>query len=294
MKHSRQWFSIIFALIVLVIASSMSLYLLSFIVPYSKNVKWLENSSKAYYIASSGIEQALWDISQNDLWYETTTTFSGASSYSYSIDSQGDQIPEPKKGNSNFDTDWNRIWYADPIQLAIGDDLVSNWGNIRFDFRVPDLDQDGNFSDQLIAGTSNDIIVTWQLSSSSDSLIPSSTGAFITSPDINTSSSFSLASRPWVTLDSSPATISSFYTNNCRSGELCTLKLSVIGDLSVSDIGATPIPYLEYQIDTSGQDIPTRFTQIESSGRSFWFQKDITSRVAQLTTDQAFDFAVFQ
>jgi hypothetical protein len=125
-------------------------------------------------------------------------------------------------------------------------------------------------------------------------LIPSSTGAFITSPDINTSSSFSLASRPWVTLDESPATISSFYTNNCRASDICTLKLSVIGDLSISDIQGTAIPYLEYQIDTRGQNIPTRFTQIESSGRSFWFQKNISSRVAQLTTDQAFDFAVFQ
>ena len=76
--------------------------------------------------------------------------------------------------------------------------------------------------------------------------------------------------------------------------QACTLKLSVIGDLSISDIHGTQIPYLEYQIDTNTQEIPTRFTHIQSFGRSFGFQKDVDVRIPQITTDQAFDFAVFQ
>jgi len=62
----------------------------------------------------------------------------------------------------------------------------------------------------------------------------------------------------------------------------------------LNDANRTSIPYLEYSIDTGGQNIPTRFTNINAIGGAYGFRKNINVKVPQLTTDQAFDFAVFQ
>lgn len=294
MKKNTAWFSLIFALVVMIIASTMSVYLLNFTIPYARNVKGLENSSKAYYLWSSWVEQALWYIGQNNLWDENTITASTSNDYGYDIVANGDLVPEPGQWNSTFDEDWNLTWYGEPIQLAIGDDMISNWGNVDFYFRVPDLDDDGNNTDQSIIWDSSTIVLTWQLSSSSDTLLPNGTGAFITSSDVNNSTSFSLSSQFGEDLDYNITSFSAFYTANCWVGQPCVLKISPVDNMFLNDVNQTVIPYLEYQIDTGGQIIPTRFTNINAEGLSYGFRKNINIKVPQLTTDQAFDFTVFQ
>ena len=294
MQTSSPGFSIIFGLVIVVLASTMSLYLLSFIIPFSQSIKWFENSSKAFYLWSSGIEQSLWDINQNTLWYENSKTFTSDSDYRYDIVANGTNIPAIDTGNSELDNDWNIIGYGDPLQLSVGDSMVSSWGIVDIDFRVPDFDGDGNNNDQTILWNGNTIVLSWQLSSTTETLLPSGTGAFITADDINNSASFSLGSRLGIDLHDNSSSFSTFYTSNCWIGDPCILKISPILNMFLNDGNSTPIPFLEYQIDTNWQSIPTRFTNIDVSGKSYGFQKNRNIKVPQLTTDQAFDFTVFQ
>lgn len=296
MKKNTTGFSIIFALVIVLIASSMSIYLLSFTIPYARNVKSLENSSQAYYHASSAIEESLWDMSENTLWYENTVSFPATATwYTYEIVALWDMIPAVWQWNSDFDADWNTIGFWNPIQLSIWEALISSWGAVDFSFRVPDFDIDGNISSQTLAWWANTPIVNWQLSSSDNTLLPNGTGSFITADDVNNNvSNIDLWSKQWIDLYDATSTFATFYNSNCSWENPCTLKISLFGNMNLSNATATPIPYLEYQIDTGWQSIPTRFTDIFASGKSYGYKKDISVKIPQLTTDQAFDFTVFQ
>ena len=72
-----------------------AVYLLEYIIPFGRNVKGVENASKAYYQANSAIEQSLWDISQNDLGYQNNDALSASANidYGYDMRSNGSQIP---------------------------------------------------------------------------------------------------------------------------------------------------------------------------------------------------------
>lgn len=293
MKYQNTWFSIVFAIIIIVIASTASLYLLSFIIPYGQNVKGLENSTKAYYLWNSAVEQSLWEIQRNELGYENTTSFSGSSDYSYTIIARGNRIPAVSSGNSNFDSDWNTIGFTQPIQLSIWDGMISDWSQVNFYFQVPDFDQNGDNTSQRIAGTSTDPVLYWQLSSRDETLVPRDSRDFITAADIDSSTPFTLSSRDGVNLDNTISTFSAFYTAHCGSGNDCILRISALTGFEMLGSGVS-IPYLEYYIDTSLFSIPTRFTRIDASGKSFGFRKDISVSIPQLTIDQAFDFTVFQ
>jgi len=292
-QKQQQWFSILFAIAVILIASTMSLYLLSFIIPYSRSVKGLENSTKSYYLWRSAIEQSLWSINQNVLWYEASDGFVWPSDYSFDIIAMSDLIPQPWLWNSNFDTDWNTISFWNPLQLSVGDNLISNWSVVDFDFRVPDLNGNGSSTDQTVFGGASTIILSWQLSSSTNTLLPTNTGSFITASDINSLSTFDLSSRPGVDLAGLNPNFASFYGSECTTWP-CILKISVLWNMFLNDVNRTSIPYLEYAIDTGWQDIPTRFTNIQATWWSYGFRKSLDVRIPQLTTDQAFDFAVFQ
>ena len=294
-QKSSSGFSLIFAIALIAIVWSMSLYLLSFIVPYSRNVKWLEHSAKAYYLWNAAVEQALWDVKHNSLWYENSDAFSGAQDYAYDIVANGTRIPELDFGNSNFDSDWNIVGFGEPIQLSVWDGLITDWSLVNFDFRVPDLNQDGNNTDQTVLGNSSTVVLSWQLSSATNTLLPNGTGAFISASDINNPTTFTMWSLTWRELDGTTLSLfSAFYNTNCGSGNNCILKISTLWNMFVNDVNTTTIPYLEYYVDTWPFSIPTRFTNINVSGKSFGFRKDINVKVPQLTTDQAFDFTVFQ
>jgi hypothetical protein len=55
------------------------------------------------------------------------------------------------------------------------------------------------------------------------------------------------------------------------------------------------IPYLEYKIKLNDTyKIPLRYSRIKSYGKSYGFQKHLEVKVPQQTTNEAFDFTVFQ
>jgi len=87
---NKSAFSIVIAILLVLIMSLLVLYILEYMIPYSKNVKWIENSSNAFYQAENSIEDWLYkfktrtdfsDYSKNfwtnsvDYKYDTTSSW---------------------------------------------------------------------------------------------------------------------------------------------------------------------------------------------------------------------------
>ncbi len=293
-QNTSKWFTIVLAMWIVLIITLLALLILEYIIPFSKNVKGIENSSKAYYEANSWIEDALWFTSQNSVGSESWTIISSTAVWNnFTVIGLGDILPPVWKWNSEYDSDWNKIAEWQPIQLDIWSGAISNWNTVDFYFRVPDLDY--NKSSSEILWWSNPI-VNWQLSWEADAVNASwsyiypwdvcDSDTSCSTGDIN----FSL--KTWIQLAWTSINFASFYATECDDGtEQCSLKLSVINDLELSD--GTPVPYLEWKIDF-GTPVALRFAQVNSSGKSYWFKKELEVKVAQQTVIEAFDFTIFQ
>lgn len=296
--QSTHAFSIVLALGLTLLLSFTGLYLLEYMIPFSRNVKWVENASKAFYESYAGIEDALYDASQNEIWYVNSDSFAG---YDYDIDAMGTVLPKSGDGDSWYDADRNQISQEKPLQILIWRGRLS-WGlgsdRIRMSLRIPDLDRDSTFDESFDTSPDDDIIF-WQLASQSDVL--SASWSLIDETDINStldvsatpsSTAYEFWQQNGVRLDGTSQQFRGFYNANCVWANECVLKIAVIHPLEGS-VSNTSIPYLEYQIITDAP-IPLRFSQIESDGSSFGFTKKLKVALPQRTTNAAFDFTVFQ
>jgi len=290
MKNSlknNSWFSIVVAMWITVFIWLAAIYILEYIIPFGKNVKWIENASKSYYQANSWIEQSLWYIWQNTTWDEDVRSLSsGNIDYGYDIVANGSQIPLVWTWNSEYDDDFNALSWGNPVQLEVWDSMVSNWNTVSFDIRVPNTTWWTAYT--LFWWT--DPVINWQLSSPSNTL--NSDGTALTANEVNSASTLSLATRDGEDLEGNTERFRDFYTSNCTSWISCSLKLTVISDL-ISTTWVN-IPYLEYQINFWSDTVPLRFVQINTSWKSYGFRKDLNIKVPQLTVDWAFDFTVLQ
>lgn len=292
MKHTQtSGFSLIIALGFMILMSSVALYLLEYMIPFSRNVKGIENASKAYYQSYAGIEDSLLYAFSGWIWAEPSSTISGLVDFWYRTDSNGILVPEPGVWSSELDADWNRISLSEPIQLSIWDGRLSFWAiRIRLRLDVPDFDRDG--SPDSLDITPDDDMFLWQLSSATES-ISTRDGNFINESDIDGTdiSLWTWWYSAWVTLDRVNTTFPAFYNTNCGVWNECVFKLSLINPIIANAWNS--LPYLHYQVETTG-DIPTRFKQIISFGQSLNFKKELQISVLQQNTNAAFDFAIFQ
>jgi len=123
MKYHNTGFSIIFALGFMLLSSLVSLYLLSFIIPFGRSVKGIEFATNAYYNAYSGVEEALYLTSsgaQHGIYgYEGNVSPSSQQDYGFDITSTNTFIPVAGQGDSEYDSHWNTISLGQPIQLFI-------------------------------------------------------------------------------------------------------------------------------------------------------------------------------
>lgn len=288
MKKNNWWFSIVIwmALMILIVLSAY--VILAYVIPFMKSVKGVENTSGAYYQAYGWIETALYFIKERpNLTDETYTGMSNQPiAFSFQTFSSGTSIPQNWYGNSEYSTWHNIISQTSPIQLEIGNNYITNWANINFDFKVPAFT-----GGTLSLSGNNTPIINWILSSESDTLYAS--GSWITEIDINGTSPWNISNKSWITLEGGSSNFQTFYTNNCWTNSGCILKMAVINDLELTT-NNTKIPYLEYSIDFWLNNLPDRYTRIESHGKSFGFQKKLEVRIPQQTVSQAFDFTVFQ
>jgi len=309
MINNKKWFSLILAMWLVIIISLLAITILEYVIPFSKDIKWVENSSKAYYQANSWIEDWLYEVNvRNNSWTIDNTTEYSDTDFSWNLNSEYSTIsswttlPQAGEWNSSYDNDWNTISLWNPVQLEIWNQNIDLTWDLDIEFRVPDLDwtiTSEILSWSIISPYTS--IVNWQLSSSSETL--NSSWSIITNNDILESiqdfsdDKIDLWAAQWVDLawnEWLTEIFWTFYDNNCWLWESCTLKFSIVNKLELnSDL--VSVPYLEWQMNvTSTKNIPLRFTKISSSWKSTWFKKDLEVKVASQTVNEAFDFTVFQ
>ncbi len=294
-NKNTSWFSIVMALLLTIVMVLLVLYILEYIIPYSKNVKSIENSSNAFYQAESAVEDRLFYFktrstnvpSTDDFTDESVVNFGSTPiGFAHETISNGWTIPPAWQGNSAFDISYNTISTWNPIQIEVWDDKInSSTNNLRIEFQTPDIDNSWN-PDLNLTPTA---IINWQLSWINDTL--NAELSWITAAEINLSTPINLYSRSWKRLDWIVEDFGVFYTRECDSWKDCTLKLSIINSLETTLW--IKLPYLEYQINTPNS-IPLRFSRIVADWKSYGFQKSLEVRVPQQTTNEAFDFTVFQ
>jgi len=285
MKKTKKAFSLILAMILVLIMSLIAFFLLEYMIPFSKNTKWIENTSKAYYQAEGAIEQALRFVNIDRVSYSSESgsiMSSNAIWNTFSMVASWTSLPENLNWNSEYDKNFDIIRSWDPIQLEVWNNSLSN---LNITFKVPDLNS--SWTETL----SWSDIVNWQLNSETESL-NAWVWNFITAANINSISNIALWWKTWIKLDWTNQIFSAFYTANCSVWHKCTLKLSVINKLELST-NNIPVPYLEWKITTSNS-IPLRYTSIKSAWKSYGFKKELEVRIPQQTVNEAFDFSVFQ
>lgn len=303
MKKNKSAFSMVIAMWLVLVMTMLVLYILEYMIPYSKNVKWIENSSNAFYQAENSIEDGLFKIRDrptvvtefSDVFLANTPV-----DYKYETYSSWTIIPYNWEWNSEFDITHNTLSYWNPIQLDIWDDLWIDWDNIDTNifFKVPDLDKD-NSTPETLSGWTTTAIINWQISGDDNTL--NATWSWIMANEICesdwTCDKISIHTRQWQDLDwneTDDERFMDFYDDYCWIWEKCSLKFSLINKLEL-DTGNTSVPYLEYKFELeSTKNIPLRYTRIKSSWKSYGFQKSLEVRIPQQTTNQAYDFTVFQ
>ena len=106
--YKNKWFSIVFAMWMVIIISLTAFLILEYMIPFSRNIKWIENSSKSYYEANSWIEEALLFVNQNMVGSESWTVLSSTSVWSsFNVNATWTTLPAPWTWNSSYDKDYD-------------------------------------------------------------------------------------------------------------------------------------------------------------------------------------------
>lgn len=306
MKKNKNWFSVLIAMWLVLVSSYFAYTILEYIYPFSQNIKWIENSSKAYYQANNWIEQGLYFLSSRE---ESSLSVSDSSKedftdsepvdYKYTTlvstwDWTNTYMPYEGVWNSETDEDYNIIQTWEPINLSIWYGVLDSFNNVNITFKVPTIET----IDYTLAWTED--IINWKLSSVSDSLT-SYSWSLITPDDINSKDDITLSLLEGKKLNWDLEDFKTFYDANCSNDltDACTLRFSIINELASEAESALPsitIPYLEWRLDVWNytNDLPLRYSTIESTWKSYGFSRDLEVRYSQDSVSEAFDFTVFQ
>ncbi len=308
-KNNKKAMSIVLAIVLTIIMSLIAIYMINYIIPFSRNVKWIENVAKAYYQSEKAVENSLFYI-KNNFWTNSWKTFNSSKSVDYSdnIIANWRLLPPNWMWNSEYNNNFNRIKVWEPIQLKIWNWRLSkdDWNSINFSFQVPDLDWDWS-NDETLSWANTTPIINWQLIAWSWVLNASWSQIMIW--DLNSNftdiklfnwskqNKANIAFVEWVDLDWNTNNFKDYYDSNCWVWNECILKMSVINKLELNSKN-TPVPYLEWKIDLSWlsvwKTIPLRYTQLDTAWKAYWFKKTIDLSIPQQTVNEAFDFTVFQ
>ncbi len=292
MKYNNRGFSIILALWFTLLMSFTWIYLIEYMVPFARNISWIENSSKAFYQSYGALEDSIYRTYEWGVWFAPPANPLATASpvdTAYSVISSGNVIPQAWRGSSPSTSNWNIISQNLGVNLFVGNNAFSSaWRQLRVRFTVPDYDNNGVTVDTL--KYPNDIIL-WQLSDGVDSL---SSLDLIDIP-ANIANMFSNGSSTrWVLLDGvTQQYFSQFYSANCGSWNQCVLRFSIVNPLISNDDGV--LPYLQYLITTNGTaNLPFQESYISAQWKSYWFKKDLEIVLPRPVTNSAFDFTVLQ
>lgn len=318
-KDNKKWFSIVLAMWITIVISLIAILILEFIIPFSRNIKGVENGTVAYYWAYSWIEESIWDLHQKGIWRALVDSWMwvNATWSQFILSSTTSTIPPVWKWNSEYHSDWNRLDPNNPLQLALvdnsGNKIAVDFTNTLFTFRVPDINNDWDYTNDGTLSWSTEPIINWILSWEdtigwwgTPVILNADNSELIVSNNINWWTKTPWAITIWwkngQNLDWDPCTIDTFYKDTCwwvaGIEYNPTLKLSIIDELIVNP-WSVRIPYIEYQIQVRNSSsnpiaIPGRYSQISTAWKSYWYKKTLDIKVPQTSTNQAFDFAVFQ
>lgn len=314
-KNNIYGFSIVIAMWLTMVIGLMAFYLLEYMIPFSRNVKWVENSTKAYYQALSWVEEALiyigtWWIGAENTVALTTSPISTA----YDIKNTFPLHPPLNTWNSPLDDDWNIIAPGHPIQIYLPR-WITNFSSFRFYFRVPNFDSNSatleEFND---ANLIEKDIINWQLLSKTNTLNSHPVSSYTdnriqknyicdSSKTTATCTWYRLDIRQWYNLQDTNSTLGSFYTTQCNGADYdCLLKFSIVNELNATTWGVTgtikKIPFLEYRITfwawLGAVDVPSHIIEVDTSWKSYGYRKDLNISFPQKGTLEAFDFTIFQ
>lgn len=307
MKYNKKWFSILLAMGMMLVATLLIFTLLEYIIPFSRNVKGIENASVSYYQAGSSIEGALLYLKQNDTpWSENNQTEPVWSLANwYDISANGNRLPALWTWDSSYFTqdddnkNWNSINQGNPIQLEFWNNMISNAWNFSLYYRIPDIDE-SSVTQENMSTSYTGAIINWQLNSLTNTLNSDDSYASYTDicpskavSDLTPCTDFPLFSKQWEDLNGNLLTFGQFYNNNCGVWNTCNLKLSAVNLPKTTD--GKQIPYIEWYIELWWLDtIPLRYSRISATGKSYGFKKSLNVRVPQQTVSEAFDFTVLQ
>ncbi len=310
MKKNKNAFSLAIAMWIVVVSSLLAYTIIEYMIPFSRNVSWIENATKSYYYANKWIEEWLYEL-KNRTWanildekklYCTKTSCENISDnyfnpksltwFYYETTSLGRELPLEWHWDSEYDKDWNRISISEPINLSVWYNLV-DIDALEISFRTPEIN---SIRPSLMA--SSTWYISWQLVwpwdiLNSEENIKGSFNLEIPSPIKVKDEIWYSFSSSWAKIDGQ--NLKDFFNNKVycdNTSNKCILKFSVIRDLTTTD--GVVLPYLEWKIENSTKEMPLRYSILETQWKSRGFVRNLKIRYPQDTVNQAFDFAVFQ
>lgn len=300
--RDKRWVGLIFALVSVVLLSMIMTVFYEIVIPRARNVKGIEQSNVAAYNAESGIEASLNSFSGSNPVADVDTGSIGIYSVSGSIKRECTSgpcvFPEPWKWNSPTDSNYNIIRPGSPIQIPITNGTITSGFSVKF--HMPEAFSGGVLSRKLKDDAKPYFIWTFTTNPAAPwtaKSITSQSGALLQFN--NLTSIFAVEGNNWEKWIKNDGTkdnwLWGFISSNASdcTWYKCTLKISLIRDLETDD--GKRIPYLEYQITTTGNlTIPLQYATLTSTGTQGPFSKTVTREVERFTTNEAFDFTVLQ
>lgn len=302
-KHS--WTALLIGLFVTLFLSIFVTSFLEKALRIGQSVKSVEQSTQAYYQATSIIETQL--NNNNELrkkpWTTTgSTVFSGFTGSILTVTSSGSSIPLAWKWNSRYDSNWNIISMDRPVQLVLNQtsfDKIKN-GNARVFFRVPRIENlanwtsiDSGYSSWIIyfsIWNASDIFYLWD-----GNLIDRSKIWSVWS-DTSVQGFQNLRwviYKNWIKQNDDYLVSFNITNDLCWDFDnyLCTFKISMINPVKINNWNI--IPFLEYKIEGIN-NIPLQFMELDSRGFAGKLIRQRKVDIPQITTNTALDFAVLQ
>lgn len=307
-KHS--WTALLIGLFVTLFLSIFVTSFLEKALRIGQSVKSVEQSTQAYYQATSIIETQL--NNNHELRKKPWITDGKSKDFNnwlwneLNILAKSTTIPAQWKWNSRYDDDgnWNIISMDRPVQLVLNQNAFNDIknGNVKVHFRIPKIE---NLSDWISIDSSygswiiyfsiwnaSDIFYLWD-----DNLIGKDKIWSVWNSNDFVRGFQSLRwviYKNWIKQTDNNNYLYNFSVNSgCWDSDnyLCTFKISMINPVKINNWNI--IPFLEYKIEDIN-DIPLQFMELDSK----WFAgKLIRQRkvdIPQITTNTALDFAVLQ
>lgn len=280
-----------------------------------QNSKSIEQSTQAYYYATSQIEKQLAgnENLKKKPWETEPITVGDSDSYSgiiLTVHTGSSVIPKEWKGNSPFNSDYNLISLDKPVQLVIHDN-IHNWSNVKFDFRIPAYSTGSvKYQTGSLRADPPSIVhsgaLLWSLGNYEMALHASgsSSDGLFRLEEIHNKENETIADKRGYYYEGGnyhPDTSFLDFYNTLKNNQkcqdyACTFRLGMLRTIPATvQWQNLDLPYLEYRIRFEwGEPIPEQFMTLRSVGRVGKYQRIREVRIPQITTHTALDFAVLQ